>query len=320
MRLTFLTPEAAAVALVALVPLAAVVLAIRRADRVRGLLRLARSRRPAPAVPLAAVALAGVLLGLAASQPILERDVVQRVRSDAEVFVVIDVSRSMLARSDAEATTRLERASDAALELRDGLVDTRVGVASLTDRVLPHLFPSPDVESFRSTVVNALGIERPPPREALSINATTLEALIGLGTRRFYSRTAEHRLAIFLTDGESRPVHEISVASSLRRAAVETVFVHVWGGNERVFSQGVPEPEYRPDRTARERLDRLADATDGGVYSEGQLGRAIEKSRELLQEGPSAVESARRDREPLAPYLAAAAFLPLGLLLARRSR
>jgi hypothetical protein len=82
----------------------------------------------------------------------------------------------------------------------------------------------------------------------------------------------------------------------------------------------VPEPEYRPDRTARERLDRLADATDGGVYSEGELGRAIEKSRELLEEGPSAAESARRDREPLAPYLAAAAFLPLGLLLARRSR
>jgi hypothetical protein len=243
------------------------------------------------------------------------------VRSDTEVFVVVDVSRSMLARRDVDSTTRLERANAAAVELREGLSGIRVGLGSLTDRVLPHLFPSHDEETFRSTVAGTLGIERPPPRESLSINATTLEALTGLATRRFFSRGASHRLAVVLTDGESRPVNEISVAARLRRPpVVETVFVHVWAEGERVYAQGVPEPEYRPDPTARERLDRLADANDGGVYSEGELDAAAAKSRELLGRAPSVAQAAKRERRPLAPYLAAAAFLPLGLLLGRRSR
>jgi hypothetical protein len=321
MRLTFLTPPAALIALAAVVPLVAGLLAVRHADRVRRVLRLPPRTRRSRVVPAGALALAAALLGLAAAQPILEREVTLRVRSDTEVFVVVDVSRSMLASKDVESTTRLERANAAAVELREGLAGFRVGLGSLTDRVLPHLFPSPDEETFRSTVAGTLGIERPPPRENLSINATTLEALTGLATRRFYSRGATHRLAVVVTDGESRPVNEISVAARLRRPpAVETVFVHVWDEGERVYSQGVPEPEYRPDTTARERLDRLADATDGGVYSEGELGAAAAKSRELLGEGPSVVEAAKRERLPLSPYLAAAAFLPLGLLLVRRSR
>jgi hypothetical protein len=321
MRLTFLTPAAASIALLALVPLAAGFLATLRAGRVRSALGLPRRTLRSRIVPNAAVALGAALLGLAAAQPILEREVTQRVRSETEVFVVVDVSRSMLARKDVESTTRLERANAAAVELREQLAGIRVGLGSLTDRVLPHLFPSADEETFRATVAGTLGIERPPPRDSLSINATTLEALTGLATRRFYSRTASRRLAVVVTDGESRAVNEISVAARLRRPPpVETVFVHVWAEGERVYTQGVPELEYRQDTTARERLDRLADATDGGVYSEREVDAAAAKSRELLGEGPSAIEATKRERRPLAPYLATAVFLPLALLLARRSR
>jgi hypothetical protein len=321
MRLTFLTPTAALIALAALLPLAAAALAAGRADRVRMLLRLARPSRARRVVPLAAIALAAVLLGLAAAQPILERDVTLRVRSDTEVFVVVDVSRSMLARSDPEGTSRLERAQAAALEVREGLAGIRVGVGTLTDRVLPHLFPSSDEEAFGLTVERTLGIERPPPRENLSINATTLDALAALGTRNFFSRGTGHRLAVVLTDGESRAVNEISIAARLRRPpAVETVFVHVWDDGERVFSQGVAEPEYRPDTTSRDRLERLADANDGAVYSEGELGAVVAASRELLGDAPSVAEASRRERRPLGPYLTLAAFLPLGLLLGRLGR
>ena len=321
MRLTFLSPGAALIALAALVPVAAALLAIRRADSVRELLGLARPSRLRRLAPFAAFALAAVFLGLAASQPILEREILLRVRSETEAFLVVDVSRSMLARPDPEATTRLERAHAAAVELREGLPGVRVGVASLTDRVLPHLFPTSDEEAFRLTVERTLGIERPPPRESFSLNATTLEALTGLATRRFFSRDARHRLAIVVTDGESRAVNEISIAARLRRPpAVETVFVHVWGGDERVYSQGVPEAEYRPDPSARERLERLADANDGGVYAEDEVAAAAARGRELLGESPSAAEAAKRERRPLAPYLAALAFLPLGLLLGRLDR
>jgi hypothetical protein len=82
----------------------------------------------------------------------------------------------------------------------------------------------------------------------------------------------------------------------------------------------VPEAEYRPDATARERLERLAAANDGGVYSEGDLGAAAAKGRELLGEAPSVSQAAERERTPLGPYLAAAAFLPLVLLLGRLTR
>jgi hypothetical protein len=321
MRLTFLTPAAALVALAVLAPAVAALLTISRADRARAVLGLARPPRVRRLAPFAALALAAALLGLAATQPILERDVTLRVRSGTEAFVVVDVSRSMLARSDPEATTRIERAHAAAVELRERLPGIRVGVASLTDRVLPHLFPSSDEEVFRLTVERALGIERPPPRENLSVNATTLEALTALATRQFYSRDARRRLAVVVTDGESRAVNEISVAARLRRApAVETVFVHVWGGEERVYSQGVPEAEYRPDPAARERLERLADAADGAVYAEDEVGAAAAKGRELLGDGPTAAEAARRERRPLAPYLAALAFVPLGVLLGRLGR
>jgi hypothetical protein len=321
MRLTFLTPTAALIALAALAPLAAAALAAGRADRVRAALGLARPSHVGRLLPVAALALAAALLGLAAAQPILERDVTLRVRSDTEVFVVVDVSRSMLARSDPEATTRLERAQAAAVELREGLAGIRVGVGSLTDRVLPHLFPSSDEEAFGLAVERTLGIERPPPRENLSLNATTLDALAGLATRNFFSRDAGHRLAVVVTDGESRAVNEISIAARLRRPpSVETVFVHVWDDGERVFSQGVAEPEYRPDSTSRDRLERLADANDGAVYSEGELGAAVARSRELLGRAPSVALAAKRERRPLGPYLTLAAFLPLGLLLGRLSR
>jgi hypothetical protein len=321
MRLTFLTPTAALIAFVALLPLAAAALAVARADRVRAVLGLARPSRARRLLPIAAPVLVAALLGLAAAQPILERDVTLRVRSDTEVFVVVDVSRSMLARSDPEATTRLERAQAAAVAIREGLAGIRVGVGSLTDRVLPHLFPSSDEDAFGLAVERTLGIERPPPRENLSLNATTLDALAALATRNFFSRDARHRLAVVLTDGESRAVNEISIAARLRRPpSIETVFVHVWDDGERVYSQGVPEPEYRPDTTSRDRLERLADANDGAVYSEGELGAAVARSRELLGRAPSVAFAAKRERRRLGPYLTLAAFLPLGLLLVRLGR
>lgn len=321
MGLTFLTPEAALVGLAAAVPLVAVLLAARSAERARRILGLVRGSRRRVVVPIAAIALAAALLALAASQPILERDVTLRVREATEAYVVVDVSRSMLAATDPESTTRLERARAVALELREAMPEIRVGVASLTDRVLPHLFPSADAQAFRLTVERTLGIERPPPRENLSINATTLDALTGLATRRFFSRQARNRLAVVVTDGESRAVNELGIAARLRRPPhVQTVFVHVWGADERVYSQGVPEAEYRVDTSARERLERLAAANDGAVYDEDEVGEAARKSRELLRGATTVAEASKRERRPLAPYLALAAFLPLGLLLGRLGR
>ena len=139
--LTFLTPGAALVALLVVVPLAAALLVSRRAAGIRSSLRLPSRRLRSRVVPAVALVTAAAFVGVAAAQPVLERSTHFQVRSDAEVYVVVDVSRSMLARPDRGSPGRMARAVSAAVEVREELSGVKVGIASMTDRVLPHLFP-----------------------------------------------------------------------------------------------------------------------------------------------------------------------------------
>ena len=328
MTIDFLTPAGGLIALTALIPLAAFFQVSRHADRVRravGLPARPLRRLLAPMIALLSVA---ALLGLAATQPFLQRTSTRRVRSDAEVLTVFDVSRSMLAQKSADTPTRLERAKGAAARLRAELPGVPVGVASLTNRVLPHLFPSADQSVFRATLEQAIGIEQPPPgtsfltaeQESLK-NATSFASLAGVATQHFFSPAASSRVLVVLTDGESPVVTPPSVGRSLRAAGIRTVFLQFWGARERVFSDGAPEPGYVPDAKARSTLDRLAAQSSGSVSDGTDIGAAVRQIRADIGNGPTRVE-ADDTRKPLAlaPYLAAAAFLPLSLLLWRRDR
>lgn len=322
MSLLFLTPLGGLLALGLLAPLAALLMIRRRAREVRRAVGLPELPAAVLVVPLVALVTAGSLVALAAAQPVLERTVTRQVRGDAEVFVVLDTSRSMLARESASAAGRLERAKAAAAELRVALPDVRMGIASITDRVLPHLFPTAAEEVFQATLERAIGIERPPPRGSLATNATSLGALEAIVTRRFFSPAARSRLLVVLTDGESQPVAPRSGLGTRFREppGVETVFLHLWAAEERVYTRGAAEPQYRPDPKARAILDGIAALTGGTVYPERELGAATQQARELLGTGPRITEGERRSRVALAPYLAAAAFVPLVLLLWRRDR
>jgi hypothetical protein len=321
MSLTILTPLGALLALGLVVPLVALVRARRKASAVRGVLGVDHPRRRALALPLAALVAGAALLGLAASQPVFEWTNDRRVRTDAEAFVVLDVSRSMLAQGNLDEPTRLERAKAVATRLRASLSDIPVGVASLTDRVLPHLFPSTDQEVFEATLQRSVGIERPPPRTSFATSATSLSALATLRGLRYFTPDSTSRLAMVLTDGETQPVANARLGGLFQRdPPIEVVFVQFWDEDERVFSRGIPEPQYRPDPSARAVLDRLAASAKGAVYTESQVGSAASKARELLGSGPSVVEGEQAGQLALAPYLAAAALLPFGLLLWRRDR
>ena len=321
MSLTFLSPLGALLTLGVVCPLAALLVIAKRADRIRGALDLPRRSRSKLALPTVAAVAAAGLLGLAAAQPVAQQETTRHVRSDAEVFVVLDVSRSMLARQDPGSSSRFERAKRAAALFRAALTAVPVGVASLTDRALPHLFPSADEDAFRATVERAVGIERPPPRSSILTNATSLDALAAIPTQRFFSPAATKRLLIVLTDGESQAVNAGRIARELHRPpAIDAVFVQFWNKDDRVFTRGVPEPQYRPDPGARAALDKLAETTGASVYDENELGAAARKARELLHNGPTVVQGSRTERHALAPYLAAAALLPLALLLWKRDR
>jgi hypothetical protein len=319
--LTFLTPLGALVLVGVLVPLGALLAVRRRAERVRGTVGLPPTRLRRLLAPLAALLATGGLFALAAAQPVLERTSTLRVRTDAEAFVVLDVSRSMLAQADASSPMRIERAKAAASELRARLADVPFGVASLTDRVMPHLFPSANGEVFHATLDRSLGIERPPPRGSFLTNATDFNALAKIRDLRFFSPDVKRRLVVVVTDGESVPVATARLAAVFRRPpGIDLIFVHVWDEDERVFTQGVPEPEYEPDPSSRELLERIAVATGGALHPESSVGAAVRNARRALGSGPTAAEGQVRGRDALAPFLALAAFLPLGLLLWRRDR
>lgn len=321
MSLTVITPLGALLVLGVAVPLMAMLRARRKAGNVRAVLGVAEPGRRALAVPLAALLAGAALLGLAAAQPVFEWTRDQRVRTDAEAFVVLDVSRSMLAQPSLDSPQRIERAKTAASTLRGSLSEVSVGLASLTDRVLPHLFPGTDQDVFAATLERSLGIEQPPPRASFATGATSLNALATLRGLRYFTPKSTKRLAVVLTDGESQPVSNARLGGLFRRSPpIEIVFIQFWDEDERVFSRGVPEPQYVADPSARAALDRLAASSQGAVYSEDELDSATSKAHELLASGPSVVQGEKAGQIALAPYLAAAALAPFGLLLWRRDR
>jgi hypothetical protein len=268
--------------------------------RLLGLDPDARVARRRAVAAFAAVA----LVALAAAQPAIRTDRSERTRTDAQAFVVVDISRSMLAAAAPGSPTRLARAQEQAIEIRDALAEVPVGVASLTDRVLPHLFPTPDRAVFSETVRRALAPERPAPAER-EVQATTLSALSAVPGANLFSPSARRRLLIVLTDGESRPFDAPTVAGALREAKIGLVLVRVGDVDERVFTQGRPEPGYRPDPLAASTIDALADAT----------GRTT--ARDYLGSGPTHALGRGERLFPLGPLTAVLTLVPLGFLLRR---
>lgn len=321
MSVSFLSPQGLLVALLAAVPLGAAVLVGRRAEVVRRGLGLDADRGLVRRQVAAAVVVVGVLMGLACAQPVVAREETFRVRSDAEAFIVLDVSRSMLAAEEDGAPTRLLRARRAAGRLRGDLADVPVGLASLSDRVLPHVFPTADGEAFVEALSRSLGVGRPGPQR-VAVLATAFDVLGDMATLNFYGDGVGRRLAIVLTDGETLPVDEEGLEGRLAGAApVEFLFVRFWGPDERIFGPGgLVEGAYRPDPAAGARFERFASAFGAELYEADELGDVARRAREIVGEGPTRQEERVVQEVPLAPYAALGAALPLLLVLARRNR
>jgi hypothetical protein len=318
--MSFLTPFAAFLALLVVVPLAAFAIGEQRRQRVAALLRLGEPGRVARLAPAVAVTAVAGLLGVAAMQPTLVNRHSKRVRTDAEAFFVLDTSRSMLASLGPDKPDRFERARRLAERLRLELADVPTGLASITDRTLPHVFPTPDTDTFETALVKAMGIERPPPSDGFSIKVTTLGSLAHVATDNFFSVNAKHRLCVVFTDGETKPFVEASLGTLFRNPpAVKTIFVHLWNARERVYLRGGPDPNYRPDPLSNTTVRQLALATDGVALGEHDYGRLVKQARDDLGSGPTRVLEKERRRFALAPYVAALAFLPLGFLFWRRN-
>lgn len=316
----FLTPLGALVALVVVVPLVAFFVADRQRRRVTALLRLNEPRQLRRLSPAIALCVAAAFLGTAATQPTVVARSTQRIRTDAEAWFVLDTSLSMKAATSPSSPTRFQRAQSLAMRLRAALRDVPSGVASITDRALPHLFPTIDLAAFDLTVRKAVGIERPPPSDGFSVRITTLGSLARLVSDNFFSPSARKRLVVVFTDGETRPFADASLGTVFKQPpGIHAMFVRIWGANERVWDGKRADPLYRPDPASAEYVQQLADTTDGAALRGSNFAAIVRDARHALGSGPHVdVRKERRQRE-LAPLFAAFAFLPLGFLLWRRN-
>jgi von Willebrand factor type A domain len=318
MSITFLTPSAAVFAVASLAPLAFFAARERRANRIRRELGLATPRqrvRAAVAVPLALVP---VLLALAAAQPVLESTRSQEERLDAEVFVVLDTSRSMLAAASNGSPTRFERAQEIATRLQAAVPEIPTGLASMTDRALPHLFPTTDSRVFSTTLREAMAVDRPPAARFAPL-ATSLNGLAAIPKTNFFSRTAERRMLVVLTDGETDEVDASFARAFRRQPRTNVAFVRLWSGDERIYETGVAESGYRPDPELRSRLQGAAELIGGRVLEEDRFDDLLSAVREAVGEGPTRLRELEGQRVALMPFVTLAAFVPLAFVLWRRN-
>jgi hypothetical protein len=317
-RLTFLSPEAALIGLAVAAPIVALTLAESRARIARALLRL-----PAPLTRgwpyVAAIAVFAIFVSVGAAQPVLERERIRPVRSDAEVFFVFDTTRSMAASSSADGETRFDRARRMATDMRLSLRELRIGIASVTDRVLPHLFPSANLQSFQLTLDKTLGVERPASVQRGNALGSSLGSFAGLPAQQYFDSAARHQVLVIFTDAESRPFNPAILRAAYRRSKIETILMRLGSRDERVYENGVPDIRYQPQANASALAQSFAAATGGAAFDENDVGAAVSAVREAARGGGSRAEMRAIDPTPLASYAFAAAFLPLAFLLWRRN-
>jgi hypothetical protein len=243
-------------------------------------------------------------------------------RSDAELFVALDSSRSMLASTKAGSPTRIERAAALVNWLSQSLPEIPIGLAAFDGTMLPYVLPTTDGRVLATSLTDSLEIERAAqlsgplaPRQT-----TSLEALAAIPRGSYFTPSVRKRVLVVLTDGETNEVSGRLARAFLREPRIQTIFVRFWSGDERVYTGGVPEPAYEPDPDSGALLERIASAIGGRVYDETDRGSVLVSAKRALGSGPTEARHVEGQRLALMPYVTLAALLPLALLLWRRNR
>jgi len=319
MGFTFLTPLDALFALAAAIPLVALWLVHTRMQRVRRVFSLATPRRRELVGVVAALALLPMLMGVAAAQPVVVRHHLLGQRLDVQAFFVFDTSSSMRARTGAQGPTRLARAKQEAEAVIPKLGDIPVGLAAMTDRVLPVLMPTPNFALLRRTLDESVGINQPPPGQRYHGRATTFSALYPIGDAHFFSPGVQRQILVVFTDGEAAPIRTVVGYQLARAMTVHPLFVRVWAPTERIYAHGGVDPRYRPDPGSAAALSKFAAAAHGRVFSEADLQTLVQTIRAEAGSSPVDTEVIGYARVALAPWFVLAGVVPLGFLLYRRN-
>jgi hypothetical protein len=199
-------------------------------------------------------------------------------------------------------------------------------VASLTDRVLPYLLPTANRDAFEAVLERSVAIEQPPPISE-GVRATSFGALAAIPSSNFFTPGIKRGIVVVLTDGEGQQQDPDNLRSTLTApdlpalgVSTRIIFVQISKPDERVYRGKLPEPGYVADSRSRALLEQIGVAADARVFGEDDLGQAAAAIRADAGSGRLEPGGERGRSVSLAPYAAAAAFLPLGFVLWRRNR
>ncbi|MDX6503953.1 MAG: hypothetical protein QOE29_1078 [Gaiellaceae bacterium] len=282
MRLGLLTPWGLALALLGLVPVALALWRERTAQHARTALGLSHpSRRSLLARPLLLL-LAFALLGLAAARPLVREQRTQRERSDAQLMLVLDNSRSMLASPGRRGTPRWKRAIAAAEQIHAAVPEVPVGVVALNDRVLPYLFPTTQEQVIHLVLHDSYAIDRPLPTS--QTQWTTYLGAVAALRNGYFVDDAVKKVAVVLTDGETRTYSPFTLAQELEAQGIGLVYVRIWNERERIYRPGGKTERYEPISPS---VLGFAQTGEARLFQEAQLGKAIADIRTRFGSGPT---------------------------------
>jgi hypothetical protein len=320
MGVSFLTPLAGLFALTAAIPLAALLLMEGRTRRLRQIFSLATPKRRELVTAAIALALLPALVAVAATQPVVIHKQTLTERLDAQVMLVFDTSLSMSARRGPAAPTRLARAKQEARALIPRLGDIPVGMATMTDRVLPSLMPTTNIGVAFRTLDQSIWINQPPPSLPYQGRATPFQALVPVASDGLFAPDVRHPILVIFTDGEEHALPPFSSPESLaQQVAIPPLFVHVWAPTEHIYTHGHINPNYVPDPSSVRALTQFARVTHGKYFREGDMKGLLSAIRAEAGSKPATTLSLGYARIPLAPWFLLAGVVPLGFLFYRRN-
>jgi hypothetical protein len=251
------------------------------------------------------------------------------VRADAQIFLAFDVSRSMLAAKAPGERTRFDRSRVIAERIHAAFPNVPTGVASVTNRMMPLLFPSDDGRAVPAVIEHALAILQPPPLPMSTLRLTDLSSLALAADRAYFDTEARRHALVVFSDLDSETFSLSGQLSLFRRHRIEPFIIQVAADGERVFgADGKPEA-YLPVASLSVQGLRKA---GWRAYREGQAAEAIAAIRAYLGQGPTRESGVTERQRNLAGLTALAALLVvltlvtpsllagLGLPLSRRPR
>lgn len=271
---------------------------------VSAVMQLRLAERPSRARRAVRVALCGLALGagivaLMRPQTAGGTESVAPGRVSADVMVVLDVSKSMLA-EDA-APSRLQRAKADVQELAERLDGHRLGLVAFAGRAVVLCPLTPDADFFRM-VLRGAGVGS-VARGGTRIGEGIRAALAAFGDG------GGSRLILLITDGEDHESYPLDAAKEAAAAGVRIVAIGF--GDEKGSEILVSDPETgvrkvltdRGGQVVRSRLDgellrQLALATDGAFVPAGtaalDLSGIVAEHIEPLAREAAGISAVRR--------------------------